>query len=222
MKSLTHNIVAQAAAQADAVKTPVPSADISADAMIDILIGGGIMMVPLFLLAIYLFYSGLKLLFYVWGEKLADHNTEEWRNWVTNPANAKGAIGNIIQYTQDHVRTAKDVHNRFSEVREAVLGVVDRNLVMLDTLVGAAPLLGLLGTVMGMLTTFDGLAMGGGAETSDVVAGGIKEALLTTMTGLTIALPGLFLAMLIRTKKHAIEAGISELQSITLSHLKLD
>lgn len=179
-------------------------------------------MIPLFALAIYLFITGFRLLFYVWGEKLGKKNSAVWRKWIEDPASAKGPIGNIIQYTQDHVQSNKDVHNRFGEVRESVLGVVNRNLGMLDTLVAAAPLMGLLGTVIGMLTTFDGLAQSAGSQTQEVVAAGIKEALLTTMTGLTIALPGLFLAMVIRAKKKDIEAGLAELQSLTLSHLKLD
>ncbi len=62
---------------------------------------------------------------------------------------------------------------------------------LIDTLVVAAPLLGLLGTVVGMMQTFDALtamalfAQGGG------IAGGISKALTTTQTGLLIALPAL-------------------------------
>ena len=213
----TITIIAQAA-----VEELPPKPPITAELLWKILYGGGWMMIPLFILATYLFVTGFRLLLYVWGEKLGHQNTPIWRKWIQDPASATGPIANIIQYTQANVRDSKDVHNRFNEVRESVLGVVNRNLVMLDTLVGAAPLMGLLGTVVGMLATFDGLAQSAGPKTQEIVAAGIKAALLTTMTGLTIALPGLFLAMVIRSKKRSIEAGLAELQSLTLSHLKLD
>jgi len=59
--------------------------------------------------------------------------------------------------------------------------------------VSAAPLVGLLGTVTGMLATFGALGTGsGGDKTMGLVASGISEALITTETGLVIALPGLF------------------------------
>ena len=64
---------------------------------------------------------------------------------------------------------------------------------LMKVCVSAAPLLGLLGTVTGMLTTFAALSEGsGGDQTMSAIAGGISEALVTTMTGLVIALPGLF------------------------------
>ncbi len=55
-----------------------------------------------------------------------------------------------------------------------------------------------------------------------VVAAGISEALVTTQTGLTIALPGLFIVMIIQRQRQQLEAKIARLESLTLSHLKLD
>lgn len=61
-----------------------------------------------------------------------------------------------------------------------------------------APLLGLLGTVIGMLDTFDGLSMKAGHQTTLLVAEGVKKSLITTQTGLTIAIPALFLVYWVR------------------------
>jgi biopolymer transport protein ExbB len=80
----------------------------------------------------------------------------------------------------------------------------------------------LLGTVLGMLQTFFGISTSGGAETAGVVAAGISEALVTTQTGLTIALPGLFIVMVIRRRKHALEAKLARLESLTLSALAVE
>jgi biopolymer transport protein ExbB len=103
----------------------------------------------------------------------------------------------------------------------SIVGFVDRRARFIGTLVAAAPLMGLLGTVLGMLQTFFGISTSGGAETAGVVAAGISEALVTTQTGLTIALPGLFIVMVIRRRKHALEAKLARLESLTLSALKV-
>jgi hypothetical protein len=80
---------------------------------------------------------------------------------------------------------------------------------VLNTLVAAAPLAGLLGTVMGMLAMFSGLSHGKGQAGMQKVAAGMQEALITTQTGLTIALPGLFIALIIKSKRDRIEAASS-------------
>jgi biopolymer transport protein ExbB len=82
--------------------------------------------------------------------------------------------------------------------------------------------MGLLGTVLGMLRTFYGLSTSAGAETVGGVASGISEALVTTQTGLTISLPGLFLVMLIQRRKHQLEANLARLESLTLGHLRYE
>ena len=82
--------------------------------------------------------------------------------------------------------------------------------------------MGLLGTVIGMLGTFAGIAKGGGAETAGIVAGGISEALITTQTGLFVALPGIFLVLVIRRRKHAVEAALARIESLILTKLDLD
>jgi biopolymer transport protein ExbB/TolQ len=73
------------------------------------------------------------------------------------------------------------------EARRLETDRLRRNLVLLHAVTAAAPLLGLLGTVTGMMTTF-------AAEAGDtrVLSGGIREALITTQVGLLLALPGVF------------------------------
>ena len=69
--------------------------------------------------------------------------------------------------------------------------LVDR-LTLIGVLAAIAPLLGLLGTVTGMITTFDVLAVFGTGN-AKAMAGGISEALITTQTGLMVAIPGLYM-----------------------------
>ena len=63
---------------------------------------------------------------------------------------------------------------------------------LLSVIVGAAPLLGILGTVTGIIESFDLLGQAAGVSDPTMVAGGIAEALYTTAAGLTIALLALF------------------------------
>ncbi len=79
-----------------------------------------------------------------------------------------------------------------SSLEEAVMDQaprIDRGLWVLDTIVTLAPLLGLLGTIIGMFNTFQALSNPGAA--TQAVTGGVGEALLATAAGLFIAVLGL-------------------------------
>ena len=113
--------------------------------------------------------------------------------------------------------TIKTVNRRFDEIKLNVIAAIDRRLLVLNTLVAAAPLAGLLGTVMGMLAMFSGLSQGKGAAGMQRVAAGMQEALITTQTGLTIALPGLFVALVIKSRRDRIRGALVRLESLILS-----
>lgn len=71
--------------------------------------------------------------------------------------------------------------------------IFERNMVRIRTMVAAAPLLGLLGTVMGMVETFTSLANRSGEHTIKGLSDGISMALVTTETGLAIAIPAVII-----------------------------
>lgn len=190
--------------------------------IIDIWLSGGWVMIPLALLAVLIYSTGIELLFYLRRGNMQFGHESQWLVWIQEPAQATGRVGEIIRYSQDGVTAAKQVRNRFEEVRLDMVTNVERRLVFLTTLVASAPLMGLLGTVIGMLGTFAAISMGGGAETAGMVAEGISEALITTQTGLFIALPGLFLTLIIRRRKHAVEAALARIESLSLTTLDLD
>jgi len=85
--------------------------------------------------------------------------------------------------------------NLESKIEEKAIEVkyfLERRLSMLGTIATISPLLGLLGTVVGMITAFTGLTETSGAN-PDLLASGISQALITTAFGLLIAVPGLVL-----------------------------
>ena len=68
---------------------------------------------------------------------------------------------------------------------------LERFLNTLGTIAGISPLLGLLGTVIGMIKVFSSIMISGVGD-ANVLAGGISEALITTAAGLTVAIPSYF------------------------------
>jgi len=185
-------------------------------------LSGGVVMIPLFALAVLLYAQAFQLVLYIRRTNLRGEGEAQWREWVRSPEKAQGRVAEVIRYTQTGVASAQQIRNRFDEIRLALVALIERRTRFLSCLVAAAPLLGLLGTVFGMLRTFFGIATSGGAETAANVASGISEALVTTQTGLTIALPGLFIVMLIQRQRHQIEASLARLESLTLGHLKYE
>ncbi len=76
---------------------------------------------------------------------------------------------------------------------------LERHVQTIFVLAAVAPLLGLLGTVTGMISTFEAISRFGTANTR-ALAAGISEALITTQMGLVVAIPGLFMGHVIRRR----------------------
>jgi len=81
---------------------------------------------------------------------------------------------------------------------------MERHLQTIFVLASVAPLLGLLGTVTGMISTFEAISRFGTAN-ARAFAAGISEALVTTQMGLIVAVPGLFMGQLIRKRTDNIQ-----------------
>lgn len=89
-----------------------------------------------------------------------------------------------------------------------------RHAVLVRSLVGLAPLLGLLGTVSGMIETFQSLGSMTLFSQSGGVAGGVSEALISTQVGLVIAVPGLLLGRALDRKERSLTGELEELKDI--------
>ena len=82
-----------------------------------------------------------------------------------------------------------------------------KHLSTISTLAAMAPLLGLLGTVSGMVATFDVISLFGTGN-AKAMAGGISTALITTQSGLLVAIPGLFMGAYLKRKSAKIEVWL--------------
>ncbi|NOY80679.1 MAG: MotA/TolQ/ExbB proton channel family protein [Kiritimatiellaeota bacterium] len=119
---------------------------------------------------------------------------------LRRPANASGstaleglpgAVPRVALRVVRQVARGLSFREAFSQCRQAELSPFAHAFYLLGALVAAAPLLGLLGTVLGMIQTFDAVGARS-ADTTDMVARGISQALITTQVGLLAALPGTF------------------------------
>ncbi len=104
-----------------------------------------------------------------------------------------GAFANIVQLGLE----SKDLSN--DELKELIsdqgrqeVRSLEKGLVVIETIAGIAPLLGLLGTVVGMIKVFTVISEQGLGQTQ-ALSGGISEALITTVVGLSIGIPSFVL-----------------------------
>ena len=119
-------------------------------------------------------------------ELLAEHRIDEALEATRNsdaPA-ANILYSGLERHEEGTERVMKAIENQGL----IELSKLEKGLVVLATLTNIAPLLGFLGTVIGMIIAFESIEAAGEVEAT-LVAGGIKVALLTTAFGLTIAIP---------------------------------
>lgn len=108
---------------------------------------------------------------------------------------AKTPIGNILakgiekSHNNNMSMNREELENALSHAGQSELRELDRYLPTLATIANIAPLLGLFGTVTGMIKAFMVIQNLGGKVNASVLAGGIWEALLTTALGLGVAIP---------------------------------
>ncbi len=95
---------------------------------------------------------------------------------------------------------------------------MNRHIRLLELIAMVSPLLGLLGTVLGMIQSFQELALAEGAANAALLAGGIWQALLTTAAGLIVAIPASIGATLLSERAERatqrIEASIGQLMAM--------
>src|SRR4051812_22099763 len=127
-------------------------------------------------------------------------------------------VARILVYALTHKEHS--LGNAFTRAASQEMQRFSQGLPTLDTCITAAPLLGLLGTVTGMMGTFAALNSGGGdiGSAATKITGGVAEALIATMCGLAIAIMGLlpfnYLNARSEEARHDIEDASNSLEII--------
>ncbi|PCK08590.1 MAG: flagellar motor protein MotA [Alteromonadaceae bacterium] len=119
-------------------------------------------------------------------------------------------LGRVLQTYQDNPNL--DVETLELKLDDAILKELpklDQGLNLLKVLAAVAPLIGLLGTVVGMILTFQAITLWGTGEPK-IMAGGISQALVTTVQGLIAAIPLLLLHSLANSRARVVQQVLEE------------
>ncbi|MBN2824092.1 MAG: MotA/TolQ/ExbB proton channel family protein [Campylobacterales bacterium] len=180
---------------------------------------GGIVMWVLFVLNLMLWYGlGYRYLILQRGMKGSVRRVIDKHLEKGGDKKMKG----LIDYA------ASDAINAYNEAKRAGLKcrnfiedalfpyrvAVNKYSIMVKTIVVLAPLVGLLGTVMGMIETFDALQNSAMFGQGASISGGISKALFTTELGLVVAVPGLILGRVLDKKEDKFELEFEQITDV--------
>jgi biopolymer transport protein ExbB len=170
--------------------------------MLEIMIAGGWLMVPIILCSIIAVAIVLeRFLALRAGRVLPAAIPAQVRQWASqHELDAKhieqlrrsSPMGRVLAAALENRDRAREViKEAIEDTGRHVVHELERFLNTLGTIAGITPLLGLLGTVVGMIKVFSSIMVHGVGDPNEL-AGGISEALITTAAGLTVAIPSFF------------------------------
>lgn len=127
-----------------------------------------------------------------------------------NELRAGSPLGQILAAGLVNSRHGREIMKEsIQEVGSKVVTELERFLTPLGTIAAITPLLGLLGTVLGMIEIFSAF-MGSGMANAPQLAGGIAKALITTAAGLIVAIPALFFHRFLQRRVDELVVGMEQ------------
>lgn len=136
----------------------------------------------------------------------------------TGRAVSAQAVAEAIRLTGDRNAAKADIEDRIAALAMTRFHELQSGFRLLDAIAQVAPLLGLFGTVLGMINAFQQLQAAGNSVDPSILAGGIWVALLTTAAGLAVAMP---VSMVLTWLETRIEAERVLVQTLTTDILGL-
>lgn len=123
---------------------------------------------------------------------------------------ASSPLGEILAAGLANSKHGREIMKEcIQEAAGRVIHDLERYLNALGTIAGIAPLLGLLGTVLGMIEIFSSF-MGSGMANAALLASGISKALITTAAGLIVAIPALFFHRYLQRRVDELVVGMEQ------------
>lgn len=182
---------------------------------------GGFVMWPLVLVAVALWYA---LIFRLLTIKKSKMNPRELirkakKNDLQSGSSAAMAARFAVA-TWQQVNDRRHMKSIINEEFAVIKAQLRRHKRFIRSLVAVAPLLGLLGTVDGMIETFDSLADMALFSQSGGIAGGISKALFTTQMGLAISIPGLLMGRMLERRELNICYELDQLRDLVCAEAK--
>jgi biopolymer transport protein ExbB len=168
--------------------------------MIDLLEKGGVVIIPLMLCSVIAVAIFLERLVYFWSVRSdADELISDVKSYLRQSKvvealqtakRTKGPVGAMaVAGISAYGKSPEEVKERIEAAGALEISKLEKNLPYLETLTTVTPLLGLLGTVVGIIRNFNILSLAQGLASTGELSGGIDEALIATATGLCIAIP---------------------------------
>ncbi len=169
--------------------------------VLEIIKSGGWLMLPILLCSVAVIAICVERLWTLNPRRIAPRTLlgEVWSWLKNNQIDAEklrelrdsSPLGRIFASGLSNSRHGRDVmKDSIEETASQVVHELERFLGALGTIAAVAPLIGLLGTVLGMIQVFTAIMLEGTGN-AGVLAGGISQALITTAAGLTVAIPAL-------------------------------
>jgi len=162
---------------------------------------GGIVMIPLLILSVIAIYIFIERYFAISKASKEEYNfMNNIRDFIHDGRidsakslcrNNNTPLSRMISKGITRIgRPLNDINAAIENVGKLEVSKLEKNIAFLSTVAGAAPMLGFLGTVMGMVRAFYNMAMAGNNVDISLLAGGIYEAMITTITGLIVGIIG--------------------------------
>ncbi|MBR4531930.1 MotA/TolQ/ExbB proton channel family protein [bacterium] len=169
--------------------------------MTELIEKGGFMMYPIMLSSVIAFAVFIERLFVfasvklpkkeISDEFLSSLEKDGVKGGISFISSWKGAFKDFLAAVLNE-KSEESCEKAASSAGDDILFNLNRRLDFLSMLGSVTPLMGLLGTVIGMIKVFSRVAAAGEMSDISILAGGIWEALLTTAAGLAVAIPILF------------------------------
>ncbi len=188
--------------------------------MFEIIKAGGWVMLPILLCSVAALGITAERFWSLRRQRICPRNLVnqvwEWaKNGNLDPAQitslrATSPLGRILAAGLINRRYSREIMKEsIEEAGRHVVLELERFLNTLGTIASITPLLGLLGTVLGMITVFTTITTAGVGDPTEL-AGGISEALITTATGLTVAIPSLMFYRYFQRKVDELVASMEQ------------
>ena len=178
---------------------------------------GGLLMVPIILISLVMWVLILLKLRSVWAVNQRDIGIAEALEVVRERRLVEDFFGTPLCHVVGHFIESMSLVRRdnLALLNSLIAGETERlgrHINYIYALASIAPLLGLLGTVQGMISTFDAISIYGTGNPR-ALANGIAEALITTQSGLFVSIPGLFMAGFLRRRIFRISQRLDEFRA---------
>lgn len=216
---------------------PVENAVVSKLTLFDLALKGGWVMIPIILLSFVAFYIFIERFYVIRKATAVDMNfMNRIKDYIHDGRieaaqslcrSTEGPSARMVEKGISRLgRPLQDISTAIENVGKLEISKLETGFPTLATITGAEPMLGFLGTVIGMVQSFYAMSTAGNNIDVSMMSGGIYTALITTVAGLSIGILGFFAynSLVVRVEKVVfnLEATLTEFMDILNEPIKKD